>query len=143
MASRLHGRQACAAPGRRALLLGAALFTLGLWAAPAAEAAPPAARVDDRGTDADQRACTPDVFRLCMSEIPNEPRIVACLIRSKPRLSPACRLVFERAARSTRHAQVAPRQAAPRQAAPRRAVARKSAKPARMKTAGTGRRAIR
>lgn len=138
MAPKLHGRQACAAPGRRALLLGAALFTLGLWAVPAAEAAPPATRVDDRGSEADQRACTPDVFRLCMSEIPNEPRIVACLIRSKPRLSPACRLVFDRAARSTRHAQVAPRQAAPR-----RAVARKSAKPARMKTAGTGRRAIR
>lgn len=143
MARKLHGRGLAAAPGGRLFLLAALLVPFGLWAAPAAEAAPPAARVDDRGTEADQRACTPDVFRLCMSEIPNEPRIVACLIRSKPRLSPACRLVFERAARSTRHAQVAPRQAAPRQAAPRRAVARKSAKPARMKTAGTGRRAIR
>jgi hypothetical protein len=45
------------------------------------------------GTDAEQRACTPDVFRLCSAAIPNERRIVACLKSNKARLSPACRKV--------------------------------------------------
>jgi Cysteine rich repeat len=47
-----------------------------------------------RGTDDAQAACTPDVFRLCSSEIPNETRIVACLKRKKARLSPGCKKVF-------------------------------------------------
>jgi hypothetical protein len=46
------------------------------------------------GTDAEQRACTPDVFRLCSAAIPNERRIVACLKSNKTKLSPACRKVF-------------------------------------------------
>jgi hypothetical protein len=46
------------------------------------------------GTDAEQRACTPDVFRLCSAAIPNERRIVACLRSNKAKLSPACRKVF-------------------------------------------------
>jgi hypothetical protein len=45
------------------------------------------------GTDAEQRACTPDVFRLCSAAIPNERRIVACLRSNKAKLSPACRKV--------------------------------------------------
>ena len=44
----------------------------------------------------DQRvACTPDVFRLCKSEIPNVSRIVACMEKQKQDLSPACRAVFK------------------------------------------------
>jgi len=48
-----------------------------------------------RGSSDQQTACTPDVFRLCWSEIPNIPQIIACLKRERPRLSPECRLVFE------------------------------------------------
>lgn len=50
---------------------------------------------------AEQRAaCTPDVFRLCSSDIPNVSRIVACLQREKPKLSSACRAVFNPPART-------------------------------------------
>ncbi|WP_370631385.1 hypothetical protein [Methylosinus sp. Sm6] len=65
-----------------------AIFVLGalLLAGPAVAA--------ERGT-ADQRAaCTPDVFRLCMSEIPNVDGIVACLKREKTQLSSGCRSVI-------------------------------------------------
>lgn len=42
------------------------------------------------GTAEEQAACTPDVFRLCFFDIPNEDRIVACLNRNLSKLSPAC-----------------------------------------------------
>jgi hypothetical protein len=45
----------------------------------------------------DQAACTPDVMRLCQQEIPDRSRIIACLVRSRLRLSPACSIVFHRA----------------------------------------------
>jgi hypothetical protein len=47
-----------------------------------------------RGTAAQRAACTPDVFRLCASEIPNVDGIVACLKREKSQLSRACHLVM-------------------------------------------------
>lgn len=53
----------------------------------------PAAAVE-RGTASERAACTPDVFRLCMSEIPNVDGIVACLKREKAHLSSACRTVM-------------------------------------------------
>jgi hypothetical protein len=44
---------------------------------------------------AEQRAaCTPDVFRLCSSEIPDVGRIIACLKNQKPNLSADCRTVM-------------------------------------------------
>ncbi len=44
---------------------------------------------------AEQRAaCTPDVFRLCSSAIPNVDRIVACLKQQKPNLSKPCQAVM-------------------------------------------------
>jgi hypothetical protein len=46
------------------------------------------------GTDDQRAACTPDVFRLCGSEIPDVNRIVACLKKEKPNLSKDCRAVF-------------------------------------------------
>src|ERR1700685_4589399 len=46
------------------------------------------------GTDDQRAACTPDVFRLCGSEIPNVDRIVACLKKEKPNLSKYARAVF-------------------------------------------------
>jgi hypothetical protein len=47
-------------------------------------------------TPEQKRACTPDVYRLCASEIPNVRAITACLRRQKASLSDACRAVFER-----------------------------------------------
>ncbi|WP_336491726.1 hypothetical protein [Methylobacterium nigriterrae] len=49
-------------------------------------------------TAAQREACTPDVLRLCSSEIPNVAGITACLRREKLRLSPGCRAVFNSAA---------------------------------------------
>jgi hypothetical protein len=48
-----------------------------------------------RGTPAQQRACRPDVFRLCAAEIPNVRAITRCLENKMSRLSPDCRAVFE------------------------------------------------
>ena len=61
----------------------------------AAAAAPNTVRLKERGSAEDQRACTPDVFRLCLGSIPNEPAIVSCLKRSMPQLSLGCRSVFQ------------------------------------------------
>jgi hypothetical protein len=46
------------------------------------------------GTSEQRAACTPDVFRLCSSEIPSVDRIVACLRKEKVNLSPGCQAVF-------------------------------------------------
>ena len=48
-----------------------------------------------QGTAEQRRACTPDVYRLCPSEIPNVRAITACLRRQRASLSPACAAVFE------------------------------------------------
>lgn len=45
-------------------------------------------------TASERAACTPDVFRLCGSEIPNVNRIVACMVAKKDRLSAPCKSVF-------------------------------------------------
>ena len=42
----------------------------------------------------DQMACTPDVYRLCGSYVPDEDAIVQCLKRNLQTLSPACHKVF-------------------------------------------------
>jgi hypothetical protein len=42
-------------------------------------------------------ACTPDVLRLCSSEIPNVGHIITCMMAKKASLSPACRNVFDAA----------------------------------------------
>jgi hypothetical protein len=47
-----------------------------------------------RGSEQQREACTPDVFRLCMSEIPDSDRIVACLRQNVRQLSQPCRAVF-------------------------------------------------
>jgi hypothetical protein len=62
----------------------------------AAAASAHAAPANYRGSEQDQSACMGDVFRLCFSDIPDERAIVACLIRSKRSLSPACGAVFKR-----------------------------------------------
>jgi hypothetical protein len=48
----------------------------------------------ESGTAEEREACTPDVYRLCNAEIPDEKRIVECLKKNAKLLSPACRKVF-------------------------------------------------
>lgn len=40
--------------------------------------------------------CTGDAFRLCSSEIPNIPRITACMMKQRASLSAGCRTVMDR-----------------------------------------------
>jgi hypothetical protein len=49
------------------------------------------------GTAAQRVACTPDVFRLCSSEIPNVDNIIACMMAKKASLSQACRAAIDTA----------------------------------------------
>jgi hypothetical protein len=43
-----------------------------------------------------QQMCTGDAFRLCSSEIPNIPKITACMIKHRSDLSAGCRAVMDR-----------------------------------------------
>jgi hypothetical protein len=43
-----------------------------------------------------QQQCTGDAFRLCSSEIPNIPKITACMYKHRAELSPGCRSVMDR-----------------------------------------------
>ena len=43
-----------------------------------------------------QQQCTGDAFRLCSSEIPNIPKITACMIKHRSDLSAGCRAVMDR-----------------------------------------------
>lgn len=43
-----------------------------------------------------QQMCTGDAFRLCSAEIPNIPKITACMVRHRADLSPGCRAVMDR-----------------------------------------------
>jgi hypothetical protein len=72
----------------------------------------PAFSEEYRGTMEQQAACTPDVFRLCGSQIPDVNRITACLRQNTPQLSGACRAVFESNAKVTQG--TGPQQTAPR-----------------------------
>ncbi|MBR1141919.1 hypothetical protein [Bradyrhizobium sp. AUGA SZCCT0431] len=40
--------------------------------------------------------CTGDAFRLCSSEIPNIPKITACMVKNRANLSGGCRAVMDR-----------------------------------------------
>ena len=44
----------------------------------------------------EQQMCTGDAFRLCSSEIPNIPRITACMMKQRANLSSGCRAVMDR-----------------------------------------------
>jgi hypothetical protein len=78
-------------PPSRASLLGLAAAGLLLAAQSTASA-----QESYRGTQAEQQACTDDVFRLCNQFVPDEQRIIACLIQNRRHLSPACQTVFSR-----------------------------------------------
>jgi hypothetical protein len=43
-----------------------------------------------------QQMCTGDAFRLCSSEIPDIPRVTACMQRQRAKLSAGCRMVMDR-----------------------------------------------
>ena len=43
-----------------------------------------------------QQMCTGDAFRLCSSEIPNIPKITACMVKQRAHLSAGCRTVMDR-----------------------------------------------
>ncbi len=43
-----------------------------------------------------QQMCTGDAFRLCSSEIPNIPKITACMFKHRAELSPGCRAVMDK-----------------------------------------------
>jgi len=42
-----------------------------------------------------QQMCTSDAFRLCSSEIPNIPKITACMVKHRSDLSTGCRTVMD------------------------------------------------
>ena len=42
-----------------------------------------------------QQMCTGDAFRLCSREIPNIPKITACMIKHRTKLSTGCRTVMD------------------------------------------------
>jgi hypothetical protein len=72
----------------------AALLVTGSWAL----------AQENRGTEEQRVACTPDVLRLCSWEIPNVDRIVACLRRERSQLSAGCRQVLKIEATASRAA---------------------------------------
>jgi hypothetical protein len=56
-----------------------------------------------------QQMCTGDAMRLCSNEIPDIPRVAACMHRKRAQISPGCRAVMDRevaAARKARRAAV-------------------------------------
>ena len=68
--------------------LAGALIALGAFPAGSAGYEPTAQQRSD---------CMSDTMRLCWSEIPNTSRIIQCLSRQKAKVSPRCRVHFDRA----------------------------------------------
>ncbi|HEY4986536.1 MAG TPA: hypothetical protein VII39_07955 [Bradyrhizobium sp.] len=64
---------------------------------------------ENRGTQEQQMACTPDVFRLCGAMIPDAGRITECLRQNTPLLSGPCRAVFEPAVSASEPQRLVPR----------------------------------
>ena len=54
-----------------------------------------------------QQMCTGDAFRLCSSEIPNIPKITACMVKHRADLSVGCRGVMDRELASTKSGKLA------------------------------------
>lgn len=55
---------------------------------------PIAGVAQDQGTDAERKACEPDVNRLCSQFIPDRDKIIVCLNQKIRQLNPACRSVM-------------------------------------------------
>ncbi len=54
-----------------------------------------------------QQMCTGDAFRLCSSEIPNIPKITACMVKNRANLSAGCRMVMDKEAAARNSTKVA------------------------------------
>ena len=54
-----------------------------------------------------QQMCTGDAFRLCSSEIPDIPKITACMYKRRSDLSMGCRTVMDRDLAASRSSKVA------------------------------------
>lgn len=54
-----------------------------------------------------QQMCTNDAFRLCSSEIPNIPKITACMRSHRANLSTGCRAVMDKDDAAARSKKVA------------------------------------
>jgi len=48
-----------------------------------------------QGTPEQRMACTEDAFKFCGADIPDVPRITACMIKNLKQLSPVCRAQFK------------------------------------------------
>jgi hypothetical protein len=90
MVTNLGGYDFAERPRRVRVAVAAAILGLGVLATSAGSAT----AQGYQGTQDAQSACTPDVFRLCQQYIPNRGPIVACLVRYRAYLSPACRTFF-------------------------------------------------
>ena len=51
-----------------------------------------------------QQMCTGDAMRLCSNEIPDIPRVAACMQRKRAQISPGCRAVMDREVAAARRA---------------------------------------
>ena len=67
----------------------AAIVTVGIVTAA------PVEKSRAQGTPEQRWACEQDAFKFCGSEIPNVPRITACMTKNVKKLSPACRAQFK------------------------------------------------
>jgi hypothetical protein len=54
-----------------------------------------------------QQMCTGDAFRLCSSDIPNIPKITACMYKHRADLSTGCRTVMDRDLAVSRSSKIA------------------------------------
>ncbi|MBI5261610.1 MAG: hypothetical protein HY852_07310 [Bradyrhizobium sp.] len=79
---------------KTALIFAVAISAMGLSASPSLAFSSEA-----------QQMCTGDAMRLCGSEIPNIPRIIACMHRQRAHVSAGCRAVMEREAVARRRAE--------------------------------------
>jgi hypothetical protein len=57
--------------------------------------APLVGKSQAQGTPEQRWASEQDAFRVCGNEIPNVPRITACMVKNIKKLSPACRAQFK------------------------------------------------
>ena len=74
----------------RTTMIGVAIIGSLVGMIPTAGSAEPVPTPEERS------ACTSDAFRMCLSAIPNQTAVIACLKSKKPQLSPTCRQLFDR-----------------------------------------------
>ena len=85
---------------RRSALNIARYITLGRYFSAAIVAFVGVTLVDKsraQGTPEQRWACTEDAFKFCGNDIPDVPRITACMIKNIKQLSPVCRAQFKQA----------------------------------------------